>query len=252
MVLSSYCKTEAVKTMLETPSIIRLLVNSATTRVNFVGTTPPKVFTILSRLVPDLWIRCTFADKTQEKKRSSSSRRYLQRYTYCQSGKNQGAAQAMARFVEFFEESMGQQIIVPASVRSGQAHELCFFTRLLTPALAANPEDVVEFPSSYDPSNALEHLLGENKFVYTDNNSITFQRLNTATTEQWHPSLKVIDSQRYSSSQSIPTRGPAKQKKYFLNLETKKQKQPSAVDMVTTSFEGQVLGDDSSEMEEDK
>ncbi|PBK58943.1 hypothetical protein ARMSODRAFT_1027850 [Armillaria solidipes] len=209
----------------------------------------------------------------------------------------QGAAQAIARFVEFFEETMGQQIIVPASVCSGQAHKLCFYTRLLTPAHAANLEDIVEFPSSYDPSNVLEHLLGDNKFVFTDDNCITFQRLSAASAEQSHPSLKVspamfrpgqlvnvgvsfrlfknadekliflphldyismvsskgfkvIDSQKYSSNRNIPTRGPAKQKRYLSNLETKVQKQ-SAVDMVISSLAGQALGDDNSEMDEDK
>ncbi|PBK86477.1 hypothetical protein ARMGADRAFT_1035642 [Armillaria gallica] len=56
---------------------------------------------------------------------------------------------------------------------------------------------------------------------------------------------------RYLSNQNIPTRGPAKQKRYLSNLETKEQK-PSAVDIVITLLAEQALGDDSSEMEEDK
>ncbi|SJL11804.1 uncharacterized protein ARMOST_15214 [Armillaria ostoyae] len=67
----------------------------------------------------------------------------------------QRAVQTVVRFIEFMEEAMGNQVAVQYTMHSGQAHKLCFYSRLLTPAHAANAEDIIKLPASYDPSNSL-------------------------------------------------------------------------------------------------
>lgn len=87
------------------------------------------------------------------------------------------SVQAISRLIEFFDQSMGQQIVAPFAVHNVQARELLFYTCLLTPAHCADTESVLKLPKNFDSSNTLEHLRGENKFVFTEDNRVTFEEV---------------------------------------------------------------------------
>ncbi len=87
------------------------------------------------------------------------------------------ACVAIARLVDLLQQSTATTTKVPYGIKQGTASELVFVNRLLTPTHSACTEDVVTIPESYDPNHCLKDVLGENKFLYTRDSQVTFNKL---------------------------------------------------------------------------
>ncbi|PBK93810.1 hypothetical protein ARMGADRAFT_1079313 [Armillaria gallica] len=87
------------------------------------------------------------------------------------------ACVAIARLEDLLQQSTATTTKVPYGIKQGTASELVFVNRLLTPTHSACTEDVVTIPESYDPNHCLKDVLGENKFLYTRDSQVTFNKL---------------------------------------------------------------------------
>ncbi len=87
------------------------------------------------------------------------------------------AGHTVSRMLEFLQQSTGAPVQAPYVVQHGIAREFTAVNRLLTPSHSAFPEDVIDLPSSYDPSQTLKSSFNEGKFAFTKDNQVAFNKL---------------------------------------------------------------------------
>ncbi len=89
----------------------------------------------------------------------------------------QMAGLAISRMLEYLQQSVGTPVQAPYAIQHGIAREFTFVNRLLTPTHSAFPDDVVDFPSTFDPSQSLINSLNKGKFMFTRDNQVAFSKL---------------------------------------------------------------------------
>ncbi|PBL03893.1 hypothetical protein ARMGADRAFT_1070386 [Armillaria gallica] len=88
----------------------------------------------------------------------------------------QKASSAVSRIAKFMEQHIQETVRIPYAVHHRAIKDFLFVNRLLMPMHRTATEDIIELPSTYDPSRTLQAIINEGKFVYTKDNKPAFKK----------------------------------------------------------------------------